>query len=133
MRGSSEQIARSLLVGIHQNNIFLIFIYIYSQLTAYYLRLVILLINCIQQICFFPTRRLHATCSELPRNHIISKLHVVFNGCAEVPSKLCEVFLLGLFNTSMYFCDIKKSKSMKISKVNRILLGWSSCWVKNVF
>ena len=45
-----------------------------------------------------PTRRLHATCSELPRNHIISKLHVVFNGCAEVPSKLREVFLLGKTN-----------------------------------
>ena len=43
----------------------------------------------------FPTRRLHATCSELPRNHIISMLRVVFNGCAEVPSKLREVFLLG--------------------------------------
>ena len=27
--------------------------------------------------------------------YIISKLHVVFNGCAEVPSKLREVFLLG--------------------------------------
>ena len=50
--------------------------------------------------CYFiklhPTRRLHATCSELPRNHIISKLHVVFNGCAEVSSKLREVFLLGI-------------------------------------
>ena len=42
-----------------------------------------------------PKRRRHATCSELPRNHIISKLHVFFNGCAEVPSKLREVFLLG--------------------------------------
>ena len=48
-------------------------------------------------LSFNPTRRLHATCSKLPRNHIISKLHVVFNGCAEIPSKLREDFLLGIY------------------------------------
>ena len=62
-----------------------------------------------------PTRRHHAICSELPRNYnqkfnmqpnektlrnllvtsaqpYKSNLHVVFNGCAEVPSKLRQVF-----------------------------------------
>ena len=50
---------------------------------------------CLQSFRHDPTRRLHATCSEPPRNHIISKLHVVFNGCVEVLCKLREVFLLG--------------------------------------
>ena len=53
-----------------------------------------------------PTRRLHATCSELPRNHIISMLCVVFNGCAEVPSKLREVFLLGINKLTIINFDI---------------------------
>ena len=65
----------------------------------------------------FPTRRLHATSSELPRNHIISMLRVVFNGCAEVPSKLREVFLLGYYIIIYIYRAWRQSLETKKCKI----------------